>query len=149
MREIKFRGKRIDNGKWVYGYYIRFETRQVCIMGDDKLEEDEIIHLIARDGFADWNMPRRAEFRQIDPKTVGEYICLNDKQNNEIYEGDIVSATDYSPRYYQIAFIEGGFCLTRPDLEGFPIDINTMYPSIGCQIEVVGNVFDNPELLIK
>ena len=41
----------------------------------------------------------------------------------------------------------GGYCLTHPDLEGFPMDINTMYPSIGCQIEVVGNIYENPEIM--
>ena len=65
MREILFRAKQIDTDKWVEGYYIKYETRQRCPIGDDKLADDEILHLIAQDGFADWNMPRQLTFIKI------------------------------------------------------------------------------------
>ena len=72
---------------------------------------------------------------------------LNDKNGKEIFESDIVKAKDHEPSTYRIEFIDGGYCLTNPKLEGYPLDINILYPSIGCQIEVIGNTYDNPEFL--
>lgn len=53
----------------VEGYYIRYETRQVCPLGDE-LKDDEVIHLIARNSFADWNMSKTLEFCKVFPDTV-------------------------------------------------------------------------------
>lgn len=82
-RDIKCRGMKED-GTWVYGYYIRHETRQVC-MGDDKLGYDEIDHFIAQDGFADWNMPRDISLIKVIPESVGQYV-----ESVNAYEGDVL-----------------------------------------------------------
>lgn len=63
-----------------------------------------------------------------------------------IYENDIVKANNFKPAYYKVAFIEGGFCLINENFDIMPIDINTLYPSIGCQIKKVGNTFQNEHL---
>jgi hypothetical protein len=76
---------------------------------------------------------------RIDPDTICRPTELRDKNGTLIYENDKVIADGFSPSEYTISFIEGGFCLTHLDIEGYPIDINMMYPSIGCQIEVTGS----------
>ena len=68
MREIKFRGKRKDNGEWVYGSYIKFANTHVIGYADKE--------------HGNWN-----EFDVI-PETVGQSTGLKDKNGVEIYEGD-------------------------------------------------------------
>jgi uncharacterized phage protein (TIGR01671 family) len=93
----------------------------------------------------------------VDGKTYGYvhsescelmmFTGLKDKQDTEVFEGDIVRVDHFNPEYYQVEFIEGGFCLTNPKVEGYPTDINICYPSIGCQLLVAGNIYENAELL--
>jgi uncharacterized phage protein (TIGR01671 family) len=71
MREIKFRGKRIDNGEWVYGYFTRNDESGRCYITTQS----------KTGGAHPW---------EVDPATVGQYTGINDKNGREIYEGDIV-----------------------------------------------------------
>lgn len=75
------------------------------------------------------------------------YTGLKDKNGREIFEGDIIKSENHIPKTYIVEFIEGGFCGTHPNIKDFPIDINHFYDSTGCMIEVIGNKFENPELM--
>lgn len=142
MREILFRAKRIDNGEWVEGYYIYHIKRTICPTGDSVKPEDEQ-HVIMQDGFSDWNMPRNTVVFDIDPETVCQYTGLKDKNGKRIWENDIVSG--YFSHKKITGFIKYGsnavYYIERDGLYGIHLDNSEDW------LEVVGNIFDNPELM--
>lgn len=73
MREIKFRGKRLDNGEWIYGSLL------VSHFKDDKKERYFITQFSGNYTFE----------HEVDPNTVGQFTGLRDKNGRDIWEGDI------------------------------------------------------------
>ena len=139
MREIIFRGKRLDNGEWVEGYLYEHEPALVGIVSENDVQEPSK-WFIARTGFADWNMPRPVELGEVDPSTVGQYTGLKDKHGKNgqrIFEGDILSFR--AGRTHVVRFEDGAF-----DLENTSIPIR-----FANKFEVIGNITDNPEMLEK
>jgi len=133
-RQIKFRGKIKDKNsllfnQWIYGYFFKFSSRYVI-----------------SDNF-DIGYEWTKDFCNVDENTVGQFTGLKDKNGVEIYEGDVIESIGYVKPYLQdIKYNEklGGyyinFCYTE--------DIK--YVNLGEKIkwiEVVGNIYDNPELL--
>lgn len=149
MREILFRAKRIDNGKWVEGYYVYHIRRTICPIGDSVKPEDEQ-HVIMQDGFSDWNMPRDTVFFNIAPETLCQYTGLKDKNGNRIWENDIVSFIDMTST-------ESGYCERNCigrvawDIEEACFYVTDRLSSESWEVlqdcYAVGNIFDNPELL--
>jgi uncharacterized phage protein (TIGR01671 family) len=123
MREILFRGKRIYEDEWVEGSLICFADGCffVCVQGE--------------------NMDFMDKFGVI-PETVGQYTGLLDKDGKKVFEGDIISfglrfcAVKYDMENARYMFYENG----RNKLDGFNCETMKLK-------EVIGNVFDNPELL--
>lgn len=140
-REILFKAKRIDNGEWVEGYYIYHIKRTLCPFGD-KLSPEDVQHVITCDGFSDWNMPRDTVYYDIDPNTLCQYTGLNDKNGMKIWENDILkcgvnSVVAWNEKY-------ASWCLRKKRWLYDQFFGDSVEPE---DVEVVGNTFDNPELL--
>ena len=134
MREIIFRGKRLDNGEWAEGYLYEHEPALVGIVSENDVPEPSK-WFIARTGFADWNMPRPVEFVEIDPSTVGQYTGLKDKHGKKIFEGHILSLRTGRP--HVVRFKDGAFIL----------EDSAIPMSFAIKFEIIGNVHDNPEFI--
>lgn len=143
MREILFRGKRIDNGEWVEGFYISHLNACHYIIpcragGYEAMDNNFYVH----------------KWFEVDPNTVGQYTGLTDKNGKMIFEGDIVrilgdqtnedwKCVDYNAL---IAFLDGGFCALDGTIEehGFR---RYALSRMDFSLEVIGNIHDNPELM--
>lgn len=127
-REIKFRGKCFgDMNAWVIGYYhYDKSTNKHYIVSIDKLIRYEVM-----------------------PETVGQFACLLDKSGNEIYDGDICIAS--SGVIGQIVFKNGRFAWTDVACHWDIIEFREIDKNdpIADELEVIGNVYENPELLNK
>ncbi len=115
MREIKFRGKRKRDGKWVYGdfYHSAIPEGAACI--------------------GEW---------EVDPKTVGQYTGLKDREDVEVYEDDI----------FEVA-IKGTLYTVRVTYGTWASDHNStvygfnFWDWYASDVKVVANAHDNPDLL--
>ena len=125
MRENLFRGKRRNNGEWVYGsLFVGFKKCYIC---------PEAIAMYNFDGAL-----CIGGFIEVDPSTVGQYTSLNDKHGKNgkrIFEGDILSFR--AGRTHVVRFEDGAFILEDSAIP-IPFAIKS---------EIIGNVHDNPELL--
>ena len=134
MRKIKFRGKRLaednelyaytDTGEWVYGSHSYYIGKEIRFIEDGKFDVYE-----------------------VSAKTVGQYTGRKDKKGQEIYEGDIlhreVAFPGKSGDYYYVVkpiddYLEKG--------ETYGIFSVHLWES---ECEVIGNVHDNPELVVE
>ncbi len=128
MREILFRGKRVDNGEWVYGVPIKATLN--CYE-----ERTEIATTIEYE--TDIEFSTYVEGETVIPETIGQYTGLKDKNGTKIFEGDI--AKDNYGNIYRIIFSDMGyFCAENYIFWEFITDLG--------EIEVIGNIHDNPEL---
>lgn len=121
MRKIKFRGKRIDTGEWVYGNILQWTDGTVDIAPIDR---DNIQHT-------------------VNPDTVGQYTGLKDRTGNDVFEGDLLRT--FEDDIMVVKWVGGGFitsCL-KPAIAGLINTNRYAYPVS----EVIGNIHDNPELL--
>lgn len=134
MREILFKAKHITIDKWYEGYYVKMERlHYICVI---------------EEGFE--NGYRLVE---IDPSTLCQYTGLTDKNGTKIWENDLVHIDAYNyiePEdscfgvvQYSIAY--SSFCLDDGENSWIPMyECTGSYTTI---YHVVGNVFDNPELM--
>ena len=135
MREIKFRGKRVVNGEWVYGYY------------EETVNNGNHFY---------WINVLNGDFNDVIPETVGQYTGLKDKNGVEIYEGDIVTSghlVTYSTgrgRWFSdvgvVRHDTRNGCLIIDNDDGRPKRL-TVKVIKDNRVQVIGNISDNPELM--
>ena len=143
MREILFRGKRLDNGEWVEGWY-QPETTIKHWNGSQETVGVTIAYK-AEEGFLEDTL--------VDPPTVGQYTGLTDKNGKRIFEGDIVAQNWYDydePR--DDSFGKVVFCEYDCSFSVMDVNKDGFMPLGRCgsyhwEVEVIGNIHDNPELL--
>lgn len=142
MGEILFRGKRIDNGKWACGYSI-------------EQDNPEYHTYIIRNFLAEIDKENidvtNLDIVEVYAETVGQYTGFKDKNGNKIFGEDIV---DFSDRSDGDGY---GVVMYNADETEFGIVYDSIYTGLGYtglgryytyrEIEVVGNIYDSPELL--
>lgn len=129
MREILFRGKRVDNGEWEYGqlYSIHkggkyYETAYYIlnIYGEKRLAKD-----------------------QIDTETIGQYTGLKDKNGKKIFENDILdyweNGKENIKQRLKVFYENGQFVVDHYAIN--------LLNSRNMSSEIIGNIFDNPEIV--
>ena len=132
MREILFRGKRIDNGELIEGFYAKSGDRNFILIDNDFAVGYVIM-------------------KEVYPETVGQFTGLTDKNGKKIFEGDIVR---YQPEYWcEPLQSVVGYCADKWNYPAFDLKdhdyeangLQCAHEEGGC--EVIGNIHDNPELL--
>lgn len=122
-REILFRGKRVDNGQWVEGYYVK----------DPKG--------LSRIYYKPFDESSSNTYHFVIPESVGQFTGLTDKNGNKIFEGDLICVCDNKNGFLKVEFKNqyvGGWVLTHPEV------IHEL--SLGARkvsdLEVIGNIHD-------
>lgn len=143
-REIKFRGKRLDNREWVEGTPVwSANGRCYMITGVEETQKMGMLYMInGAEETEKMDVLCQIEYAEVDPATVGQYTGITGIDGREICEGDILSVK-VGRQYviFSVSYQDGGFVLIY---DGSAYDL--MYEPRE-NITVVGNIHDNPELL--
>lgn len=130
MREILFRGKRVDNQEWIYGDLRHWRSGNVGI------HSEELHSTLC-----------------VDPQTVGQYTGMKDENGQRIFEGDVVEQDWYDymepadDSFGVVMFCEYDCSFSVMDAEDHnikPLGSNTAFR---WEAKVIGNIHDNPELV--
>ena len=138
-RDIVFRGKRVDNGQWVEGFYSNLYNEEKC-------EEQSIItyqNFYAADMSYPYPSVNTVE-AEVDPETVGQFTGMTDKNGTKIFEGDIVKEQYKSHEIIYNVYWDEDYFAFRVKSKDYSYYLDELVPS---NSEVIGNIHDNKELL--
>lgn len=130
-REIKFRGKRVNGGEWVYGMTIS--------NGTIKRKINNIFFEVAENKWVG-----------VLPETIGQYTGLKDKNGKEIYEGDILRLTGSTSNLaVEVVYNEEdtSFILKLTSINEVGARTLGSWLSLGYECAIIGNVYDNPKMV--
>ena len=150
---FKYRAKLKDMDKWVYGAYLKMLPYQPYPVGKTKPLETEYKHLIVTEGSADWGMPREIVTYEVIPETVGQCLGFKDKNDNLIYEGDIVQFYDDGMlKTMKIVWDDDELDFKAIGLKKSVECYGQDFSYLGCiekedNLEVISNIYENSELL--
>ena len=133
MREIKYRAKRIDNGRWAYGHYVKTPITTEFNCEGQFLDSGIGRHCIIQEHCA----------HEIDFKTLGQYTGRKDKNKKEIYEGDICKTNkDYFVSEGKIEFENSAFLITtiHNSRSQFTMSLNQIFAYTDPKIEIIGDI---------
>lgn len=136
MRAIEFRGKVIDEGRqtndWFFGSLVQQKGSTIIIQNFQDVYRPLWIDY-GTIGYIDNYSEIRAEY--VIPETIGQYVGLNDKNGNKIFEGDFVQYDNKDVGY--VGYANGAFYIKAENITNEWIPQNLV---------VIGNIHDNPEL---
>ena len=132
-----YRAKRKDDGEWVFGGLSYCEKTNAYFITN--MGKDHISYI----GF----------HQEVDSNTICQCTGLKDKNGNMIWENDIcrrvLLPTKRIKTNFKIAYVPYKCCISAIDLDGSNITFLSDYINNQYEVEVIGNIFDNPELLEK
>lgn len=132
----------MPENEWIYGTLLRIPHPPVCI---GKEENDKYyIQFTDPRYMPDWNMPYKMVQGEVKEETIGQYTGLKDKNGTEIYEGDIVgdSSIKWVVKWCKHRMGFSLYPTTEQIYDEMPINVTEKL-----NFEVIGNIYDNPDLL--
>lgn len=128
MREILFRGKRTENGEWIEGFYAKSGDKHFILIDS---------------GFAFGYV----KMKEVIPETVSEYTGLTDKNGKKIFDGDIMVFCKGATHPFEIKWDGLGWKMFTADGKRIKDSFESGEIQHMQKSEVIGNKWDNPELL--
>lgn len=155
-----YRGKSKETGRWYYGSYLSLDKTAYRFAEDYAAHPDNTEHFIVCDEMTDWGLPNKHIMIEVSPNTIGEFTGLLDKNNNKVFEGDILQ---FGERVLAVYWDDERFqwmakeAIEHPFRE-YPkedwnyIELGWIAAEVACigrmTTPIIGNIYDNPEMFV-